>query len=360
MAASLPPTLLVWDRIGDYHAVRFRTLQQLNPDSAVHLADLGGSDGIYGWNNPVSRDPHYHALSPLPVGKPDLMNRFRNFRQLVHKENIRTVGLAGYGRPEYHLFLWWCKLKGISVVLFAESWYGQNRWINALKGWYLQFLCAGFLVSGKRALHHFQGRLGIRKPMQIGYSVVDNAHFAQNPVPRQSPPVLLCVARFAPEKNLAMLLEAFGKSRLSETWELWLVGGGPEKNLLLGKSRKLKGVLLKDWLSYSELPALYQSASAFVLPSRFEPWGLVVNEAMAAGLPLVLSDACGCVPELAGSENALIFKTDDLEDLVRCLDILEEMTAQNLSAMGEASRKRIPHFSPETWARSFAELCHLG
>lgn len=355
--ASYPGNiLLIWDRAGDYHLARFQALKKMYPEGGVFLADLGSSDGIYGWKNDLNEQAGFFTLSNKPVEKRDFWGRFSRFRKLTKNLDIRTIGLAGYGRMEYLIFLVWCWLRGIKVVLFAESWYGHSGFINALKGFFLGFTCHGFLVSGKRARHHFEFRLGLpTENIKIGYSVVDNHHFEQiTDVEREK--ILLCVARFAPEKNLEILISAFQKSVLSKTWKLILVGGGPLKDSLQKKIGGSTSISLHNWLSYEALPLIYAQASFFILPSRFEPWGLVVNEAMAAGLPVAVSESSGCAPDLVDLENGFTFDETDEGNLIAVLDAIAATTESERKKMGQRGRKKIDFFSPENWARNFIQL----
>jgi glycosyltransferase involved in cell wall biosynthesis len=178
---------------------------------------------------------------------------------------------------------------------------------------------------------------------------VDNQHFSRgsgNPRER----VLLCVARFSPEKNLACLIQAFQASRLSKIHTLRIIGGGPEKQNLQSLVDDRKCVELIDWVRYPDLPAEYGRARFFILPSIFEPWGLVVNEAMASGLPVIASDACGCVPDLVTEQNGFVFPAEDKDELVRLLDQLDDMSESNWEKMSAASLQVIAGYSCLVWA----------
>ena len=348
--------LLIWARIGDYHAARFLASEKILLPNSLYISDLGTSDGVYKWKNPLSDHPNYHPLSQKPVEEPDVRARFLQFRKLANSLNIKVVGLAGYGRPEYNLILIWCRWKGIRVVLFAESWYGDNRLFNFLKGRYLARMCSALLVSGKKAKHHFQQKLGLGKtPIRIGYSVVDNKHFVKAHM-QKSQNILLCVARFSPEKNLVELTKAFRSANIKEEWSLVLVGGGPLKTELEKEAALDPRVVVSDWLPYEELPNLYSNASFFILPSIFEPWGLVVNEAMSAGLPVAVSIQCGCEPDLVNSFNGFSFDANNPESIRNTIEKITETSAGQRENMGRASQDLISIFSPKSWAANFKEL----
>ena len=360
MAQKERKYLLMWDRIGDYHRARWQALAQIVGQENVFAADLGAADNLYLWANTETSNKQYCLLSEKPVHQADFFTRINRFLKLVKSNKIDTICVPGYGRLEYIAMLFLARLMGKKVILFAESWYGNNKAVNTLKGILLKLTCNSYLVSGVRAAQHFEQQLGIAATqIRIGYSVVDNQHFAQaSNTAKPSQPVILCVARFSPEKNLQLLIEAFKSSKLSHIYTLQLVGGGHLSETLKSAAAANPNIHLDAWLSYQELPALYAQASVFVLPSSFEPWGLVVNEAMSAGLPLVLSEECGCKPDLLSQENGFSFPAQNQQALTAIFDKISELSAEQLHAMGEISRSRINEFSPTTWAKSivwFAE-----
>ena len=344
--------LIVWDRIGDYHRARVRELDNLAGPDQVCTADFGGRDALYGWEGSEDGKRHF-VLSPKQVDQRDCFRRCGNFWSILRKRKIRNVAIAGYGRLEYVLFLVLARLLGCRVTLFAESWYGESLVKNRLKGWFLRLTCHRFFVSGQRAWNHFHERLGIpAKRIFSGYSVVDNAHF-EGPAERSSPPVLLAVARFSPEKNLDLLVRAFLKSRLAAGWELRLIGGGPDEDSLRSLDDGTARITFAAWIGYADLPAQYARSRAFVLARRFAPWGVGVKEAMAARLPVLVSDACGCMPDLVREgENGFVFKTGNEASLIKVLDRLEGMSGEELTHMGRQSGLVISEFSCQGWAAS--------
>jgi glycosyltransferase involved in cell wall biosynthesis len=357
MGAAVPSVLLVWDRIGDYHAARFRALEKIS-GSHVLIADLGRKDNLYGWENPLQNHKGYISLSEKPVEQPDFLNRIRAFTCLLRSRNIRVVGLAGYGRPEYLAFLLICKVLNIKVILFAESWYGNKKVPNFLKGKFLAHTCHGFLVSGLKAKEHFEKKLGLNpEKIRTGYSVVDNDHFAEQANPGGNT-MLLCVARFSPEKNLLRSIRAFKKSELAAEWTLKLVGGGPQKQELEQEIGDFPGIVLSNWLPYSDLPSLFRQAGFFILPSIFEPWGLVINEAMAAGLPIAVSREVGAGPDLAGECNGFLFEASDEDSIRNCLNQIGQLSPDQRNEMGDKSKSLISEFTPPIWAERFLELAN--
>ena len=349
--------LLLWERMGDYHRARWKALGSWLGEDRCFAADLGMADELYKWEQ--TANPGHEILVRKPVEKVKAWEAFRAFRRLVIDRKITHVSIPGYGRPAYLLMLVWSRLTGRKVLMFAESWYPGGTIKDFVKGLFLRLFTNRCFVSGERARFHFIDRLRYPESrLQTGYSVVDNDHFRREdspPSPQpEDRPVLLCVARFVPEKNLVHLLEAFKKSSLADTWKLILIGGGPLKAELEERARG-SSIELRDWVGYNDLPALYREASCFVLPSQFEPWGLVINEAMASGLPLILSEAVGAVPDLLIEKgNGWSFNPENPSQLSALFERLSDSSSEELRVMGERSQEIIRHYSLLAWSSTLA------
>lgn len=139
-------------------------------------------------------------------------------------------------------------------------------------------------------------------------------------------PVILFVARLIGVKRCDLLLKA--ARLLSErgiAFRVWIAGDGPERAALEESAVRLglAGTRFLGNVDSGELPALYAAADVFVLPSDHEPWGAVVCEAAACGLPLVLSDRVGAAPDLVvDKESGFTFPSGDE---VALADALEQL-----------------------------------
>jgi len=347
--------LLVWDRMGDYHRARWRALQAKN-NSSVYAADLFASDDLYKWESTEISD-FFACLSinnKTGAVNSSSFTRFSNFRRILKDNNISTVFIPGYQHLIYLLFILFARSKGCRVVMFAESWYRSNRLIEYVKSLFLRLFVDHFFVSGDLAKFHFINNLNIPSTkITTGYSVVDNEHFANHSSEdNQNLPILLCVARYAPEKNIKLLINAFIQSSLYGNWELVLLGDGPEREHLEQLISPHSSIFLTGWKHYNELPEWYAKASCFILPSLFEPWGLAVNEAMAAGLPIILSDECGCIPDLLSENNGWSFSATNEEQCIEKLNDLYNTTPVRLIEMGQSSRNLVSAYSVTTWAET--------
>ena len=350
--------LLVWDRIGDYHLARVRALRGVVGNRLVFTADLAAADNLYKWKT-ENLENHF-VLSSKTAEQKDVRTRLKNFKKIIKTHNIKYCCLAGYGRIEYLRMIIAAKLRGCKVLLFSESWYGRRTPFNILKSWFLKMFADVFLVSGIRARDFAANILKIKpEKIAIPYSVVDNAHFANPGNYNPDTKVMLCMARFSKEKNQEFLINAFLKSSLSESWTLKLVGAGPLKEELEQKFKEKHNITLCNWAAYNDLPTIYHNSSMFVLASTFEPWGLVVNEAMSAGLPCVVSRAVGAMPDLVDSSDGFTFDETNEQSLVDVFNCIATLSKEQLMQMSRASVERISRFTPEIWAQQVVNLLKI-
>jgi glycosyltransferase involved in cell wall biosynthesis len=165
--------------------------------------------------------------------------------------------------------------------------------------------------------------------------------------------LVLCAARLVPDKGIDVLVEA-----LAELGQpgvvLLLAGDGPERDALerLARARGVRA-LVAGSLAADRLAEAYAAADVFALLSRHEPWGVVVNEAAACGLPLVLSDRVGAAYDLLRpGENGALVPANDLAATVEALRPLVSSPEERVRA-GRASRALVSGWGYETSVESF-------
>jgi len=120
--------------------------------------------------------------------------------------------------------------------------------------------------------------------------------------------VILAVGRFIPRKGFDVLIKA-----CTTCWDVYFVGGKPTNDYLrLTKDMGLENnVHFVNYCSKTELSNYYKAADIFVLPTRYDSWGLVVNEAMSYGLPVVTTDCCGAGLEVLDHQHITIVPSDN-------------------------------------------------
>ena len=158
-----------------------------------------------------------------------------------------------------------------------------------------------------------------------------------------------------PEKNLSRLVEAYHLYREHapvEPWDLVLVGSGPQEISLRRQVDRsaIKGVWFAGLRQMDELPLYYARAKCLVLPSISEPWGLVVNEAMASGLPVLVSNRCGCAADLVRHGcNGFIFDPLNVRTLANLFRVVSSGST-NLEELGTKSREIVENYSTPLFA----------
>ena len=163
-------------------------------------------------------------------------------------------------------------------------------------------------------------------------------------------PVILFASKLSSRKNPMHLLKAFQQMREKGTQaQLAFVGSGPEEDALktLVKQYTVPDVFFLGFRNQTELINFYAIADLFVLPSTNEPWGLVINEAMCGGLPIIASKEIGAVADLVKhGQNGFVFDAGDIEALSSHLDALCKRPDLRQN-MGAASLNRIRDWSYE-------------
>ena len=174
-------------------------------------------------------------------------------------------------------------------------------------------------------------------------------------------PRFLFIGRLSVEKGLFDLLRAFRivHERLGEA-KLDLVGAGPLKEKLAADVSELgleSAVTFLGSKNLDELGPLFFRSAAMVLPSHSEPWGLVVNESLSYGCPVVVSDLCGCVPELViDGVTGYSFDAGDVDALSTAMISATKMSVNRL-AVAKQCLDAVAAFTPECAASQILDGC---
>jgi glycosyltransferase involved in cell wall biosynthesis len=348
------------------------------PGLSLRVLLLQGRDSLRGWSD---RKPSYPAvqlpcltpewLYPLPVA--GVINRGLEGELRAFQPDC--IVLHGYSYLAHLQAARWAIRHEVPYLLWGDSNAHTSRGpLPVLKDAWLDYFCrhaAGALAIGASS-REFWSRYGIPAERQFWSPLtVDNDFFAREARSwrgrrgelRQQlglPPgrLLLYAGRLAPTKNLERLLHALARHRASSgrPLNLALVGDGPERSRLerlIGELR-LDGVFRFGFQKQQELAKFYALADALVLPSLYEPWGLVVNEAMAAGLPVLVAHSAGCRPDLVEEGgNGFSFDETDTAAVAGALDRFSQLDDADLERMGARSAERISHWTIEQSVEGF-------
>lgn len=371
---------IVFQRFGPYHLARLRATSRAGVRALG--VQLSAVDHTYAWLpcDPSSEDTLLTVFEGEHTDEVSPRRLYRKLARVLDEANVNCLAVPGWSSPASLAALAWCRQKGVPAVVMSESTaHDEPRawWKEAIKRRLVR-QCAAGLVGGTPHAE-YAAALGMRRErIFTGYDAVDNEHFAQGAakasaqrdalraelnLPRR---YFLASSRFVDKKNLPRLLRAFALYRArvgGEAWHLVLLGDGklrPALERQVLKAELARFVHMPGFKQYDELPAYYCLADAFVHASTTEQWGLVVNEAMAAGLPVIVSDRSGCAPDLVSrGENGFIFDPHDEEALTaRMLQMSSGCC--DLAAMGEASKRIISRWTPETFARNLTKAVEVA
>jgi len=356
---------------GPYVIARYRCFSEAYAQQQLTLLEYGRTSDDYAWQPSDADVPYARViLSEAPIQRMPARRRIRLILAALERLCPDVLVVCGYGGTGMLTALYWARTRDrpVPVVMLSDSTatdHARTVWKEWIKSQILR-QCGSALVAGQRHRQYLQ-MLGMPEQyMFSGYDVVDNDYFyretlmlRQQARPQILPnrPYFLASNRFLPKKNLFRLLEAFARYRKTagaDAWDLVLLGDGDLRKKIEAAVASLTlqdAVALPGFKQYFELPLYYAWASCFVHASTTEQWGLVVNEAMAAGLPVVVSNRCGCAPDLViDGDNGYTFDPTDVAALAdRMLAVASD--ACDREAMGRRSREIITNWSPETFAK---------
>jgi 1,2-diacylglycerol 3-alpha-glucosyltransferase len=352
---------------GPYHLARVKAFQLLVTDTWRVIGLEISRDGIdYQWRTNLEENSELEIytilnnLSPSNVDKKTIIKKTFN---LLSKINPDILVIAGYGHlsmlSALCLSLWHRK----SAILLSESKEDDEPrrwWKEVIKSWLVKKYSSA-LVGGD--IHkRYLIKLGFPEDaIFTGYDIVDNSVFHPDTIKRLSNPLskhfFLSINRFVEKKNLPLLISAYASYRqqLSENaWDLVLCGDGglrPALENLINQNQLQNNVHLPGFLQQDELLPYFAHAKCFIHASTTEQWGLVVNEAMAAGLPVIVSNRCGCFEDLVmEGVNGFGFNPENQQELTNLM-LKVSSDEVDLKSMGQASLKHIQRYSPDYFAQ---------
>lgn len=244
--------------------------------------------------------------------------------QILRNTKFDHLVIGGWDEPTFHVAAWLSHKSKNAVVCESSIFEYQPSAIkDIIKKCFLNRISRGY-PSGKP-----QGRL-LRK---LGFSgdlhytggcgllnYIDQPPFESRNEVRN----FIYVGRLAPEKNLEMLISVFNSF---PHLTLTIIGFGPMEAQL--KAIAGKNILFTGAIPNKELGTYYQQADCFILPSIREPWGLVVEEALNNGCPVIVSDKVGCNEDLVTDETGIVFQYDKPTSLAEAIKKICDIDSYN-------------------------------
>jgi glycosyltransferase involved in cell wall biosynthesis len=290
--------------------------------------------------------------------------------QEAWKTEADLVLIAGYDKVEYWVQLLTLMLRHKRRGVFCDSTMpdrSRGPVKHLFKRWFFRrcniILCYG-IRSREYVMRHGvdSKRIVIRcQAAALPKSYDSSSVLRERRNIDRAQPRVLYVGRISSEKNIDVAISAIAllKQR-NQLWNLRIVGIGPETRRLISLAKSLGVADCVEFVGavdHEELGGEYLAATCLVLPSWSEPWGLVVNEALSYGCPVVVSDRCGCVPELVvAGATGFAFNPESAPELAEMFlrVSLELSDAENIA---QQCIKHISPFSPEAAATMMLDGC---
>jgi 1,2-diacylglycerol 3-alpha-glucosyltransferase len=362
-------------RLGPYHIARYKRLGALLKQRLL-IVEVAARDREYAWE--YAEDRPFACVTAINGPDYEMVSgrkRSQAVVRVLERFAPDVVTISGYSPPESRAALNWCELNGRASIVMSDSQRGDAPrlwWREWVKRQILKHVDAGF-VAGQTSADYLHD-LGIDKDRVLpGLDAVDNDYFRTGAARAREQAgdlrrklgmpqrFFLCSARYIAQKNLSGLMRAYKRYQdvASEPWSLVLLGDGPLRPELealraeLGLSQQVQFTGFKQ---YNDLPAYYGLASALVLPSVCETWGLVVNEGMAAGLPAIVSRACGSAELVENGINGYVFSPGKEEELAARLGDTAAHAPSDLVRMGTAASDASERVGLNVFAKNFVHL----
>jgi 1,2-diacylglycerol 3-alpha-glucosyltransferase len=361
---------VAFDRYGPYHIARL--------GAAAKQCDLVGLElsehsTEYKWSKEQSAGQFQRVTLAVNAEFDELpwLMRMRRIREVLLQLKPDVVAVPGWSSSGSLMLLGWCSLLGYPIVMMSESNqydFERDKWLERLKSYIFRAADAA-LVGGNDHIEYLD-TLGFSVDRVFkGYNVVDNDYFSEgvkriqqqkvelgikHDLPR---PYFLTSARFIEKKNLARLISAYktyrSQTAAEDCWDLVVLGDGDMADrlqLYVNENGLREFVKFKGFVQYDQLPVFYALAEVFVLVSTTEQWGLVVNEAMSSGLPVVVSNRCGCACELV-VEGVTGFQVDPHSETAIAAALKKISSPElDIGKMATEARAKIALWQPRRFA----------
>lgn len=353
--------VICWTRYSGYMAACWRELAS-QPGINLHVLFFSGAD--------PTGETSFEPKMPAGVSYSQLDERLRtdgsSIENMVLSEQPDVVILPGWSQPAYSRLAGAASLRDVRFVMAMDTPFRGELRQRMARLWLRGLLrhIDRVVVPGERA-RAYALMLGIPADrIDLGTYAYDQQLFNDRLLIERNqriggwPRRFLFVGRYVPQKALDVLVAAYGqyRDRVADPWSLECCGKGPLSDLLVG----IPGIRDHGFVQPEAQPALFAQHGVFVLPSRYEPWGVVVAEAMASGLPAICSSACNAAVSLLHPFwNGLEVPAGDAAALAHAMRWMHENEA-SLPEMGQAAAAIAKAYSASQWAVRWREICRAA
>lgn len=287
------------------------------------------------------------------------------------KQDFDIIILGGYSTPTAMIDSVYMKLHKISYVLNADGGlinYGEKKICKIIKTFFIS--SAKYWLSSGKETNKYLIYYGAKedKIYNFPFSSLKKTDILKKPISKEIKKqfknefivpydkVILSVGQFIPRKGFDWMIEAY--KDLDHSIGIYIIGGKPtDEYLKLKKKYKMNNLHFVDFQDRETIKKWYQLSDLFVLPTREDIWGLVVNEAMAQGLPVITTNKCIAGVELIENGiNGYILYVDDREKLLKTTIEFFKLCNRECHLMMENSLKKIKMFNISEMCKKHIEF----
>lgn len=362
---------IIFTNYGPYHISRVSSLNECCIQNGWEVVgiEMSRQETTYEWQTNI-RDLPFKLVSIIetqPWTEVGFQILFAKLNTELLRINPDIIAIAGYSEIGMLFALFWSRLHRKKSILLSESTendFTRSWWKEKIKRWIIKRYDSA-LVGGSPHKRYLIKLGMVSESIFLGYDVVGNDIFHPNNIKNLPShvkhPYFLAINRFIPKKNLSFLISAYAaycQIKGDNAWHLVLCGSGELRSELERQITTLKltnSIHLPGFLQQQDLLPYFAHTSCFIHASTQEQWGLVVNEAMAAGLPVLVSNRCGCYEDLIiEGVNGFGFDPENKEELTNLM-IKMSSGEIDLESMGKNSLKHIQKFSPDYFAQGLIQ-----
>jgi hypothetical protein len=375
----MPSLGILWSQYGPYHFARISALKTHDASQTIHALEIASRTQDYEWSRSGAT---VNLITLFPGDVAEQLPFWRVFfrtRESFAQLKLDVCFIPSYSPRQPLAALLAARSLGIRTVLMIDSHKGTMR-ARRLGTWLKRCLVRLFdaaLVGGTPQMTYVESLGMHRDKIFVGYDTVDNDYFARRSTEARSRAAELRRRYAGTKTHLVMVGSGEEETSLRMLCdELRL----PVYNKMAARIDMLEsstsnarpGVHFYGFRQIEENPIFYALSDAFILPSAIEEWGLVINEALSCGLPVVVSETVGCAEDLLrpGSPPRAELSTALRPQLAKCIRqngfVIDPKSVASLAdallaldadpelgkAMGQAGRLIVEDFSCEKFARS--------
>lgn len=349
-----------------YRVIFFNELGK-NVDLTVLFERKSSSERDKSWENYAFKNFKGIFLKSSKIGVDGALS-FEVIKYLNSKKYDQII-LGGYSTPTGILSSIYMRLKKIKYILNIDGGLIKNDSLVQLAIKKFLLKCPTFYLSPGKEGNKYLKYYGVKEEKIFNYpfTSVKGNEILEKPLSDDQKLVLkkelglkekitiISVGRFIHEKGFDILLKAMKGINLD--LNVIIIGGkAQQKYLEIIKEKKLKNIHFLDFMTKKELNKYYMASDLFILPTRGDVWGLVINEAMANGLPAITTNKCVAGLEMINNKNGFLYPVENITSLSEKIKLFFEKNESERNKMSLEALKTIRKYSIENMAKEHINI----